>query len=115
MIKLKELNKENLNKVIQLSDTLDEKQKSVVAPNIYSVAEAYVNQDRAWPRVIYLGDEPIGFVMVALHEEDIKESDQPAYFLWRLMIAKPFQGKGYGKQVIDLIYEKCKQDKIKYL
>lgn len=115
MIQLKELNNENIFQVIKLSDTLDEKQKKVVAPNVISIAEAYVNQDRAWPRAIYHDDELIGFVMVALKEEDIKDEDQPAYFLWRFMIAKPFQGKGYGKEVLDILYNKCKEDHIKYM
>ncbi|MDX9692516.1 MAG: GNAT family N-acetyltransferase [Acholeplasmataceae bacterium] len=115
MISLRELNNENLFKVIKLSDTLDENQKKVVAPNVISIAQAYVNQDIAWLRVIYLDDEPIGFVMVALKDEDIIKEDQPAYFLWRLMIAKPYQSKGYGKEVLDIIYDKCKTDHIKYL
>lgn len=115
MIHLEKLDKYNLLKVIQLSETLNEKQKKVVAPNVYSIAEAYVNQDRAWIRVVYLDDEPIGFVMIATKDEDIQESDQPAYFLWRLMIASAFQGKKYGKKVIDLIVQKCKEDHIKYL
>jgi diamine N-acetyltransferase len=115
MIHLEEVNKDNLFKVIDLWNTLDDSEKQSVAPNVVSIAQAYVNQDIAWPRVIYLDDEPIGFVMVALKDEDIIEEDQPSYFLWRFMIAKPFQGNGYGKKVLDIIYSMCKENQMKYL
>ncbi len=114
MITLREITPDNFRPIIQLSDTLDESQKKSVAPNVVSIAQAYVNLERAWPRAIYLDDEPIGFVMMALHDDDIPESDQPAYFLWRFMIAKPYQNKGYGKQVIDILKQKAIEDGMSY-
>ena len=114
MIYLKEITKDNLFDVIKLSEMLDEKQKRCVAHNAISIAEAYV-KPQAWPRAIYDDETLVGFVMLALHDDDIVESDQPSYLLWRFMIAKPYQSKGYGKKVLDLIMEKAKQDKQKYL
>lgn len=115
MIHLEEVNKDNLFKVIDLWNTLDDSEKQSVAPNVVSIAQAYVNQDIAWPRVIYLDDEPIGFVMLALKDLEIIDEDQPSYYLWRFMIAKPFQGKGYGKEVLNIIYSMCKEHQMKYL
>lgn len=115
MIHLKEVSKENLFKVIDLWNTLDESEKRSVAPNVVSIAQAYVNQDIAWPRVIYFDEEPIGFVMVALKDDEVPKEDQPVYFLWRFMIAKPFQGHGYGKSVLDLLVDMCRKDNINYL
>lgn len=115
MITLREITQDNLFSVIKLSNTLDESQKKSVAPNAVSIAQAYVNQDKAWPRAIYLDEEPIGFVMMALHDEDIPQEDQPAYFLWRFMISKEHQGKGYGKAVIEILKNKTKDDGKKYL
>ena len=115
MIHLKDVTKDNVFKVIELSKTLDETQQKSVAPNVLSIAQAYVNQDRAWPQVIYLDEEIIGFVMLALKDEDIPEVDQPSYYLWRFMMAKSHQSKGYGKQVLDLIYKKCQEDQVRYL
>lgn len=43
------------------------------------------------------------------------EQDWPVYYLWRFMIAGEFQGQGYGKQVLDLIVQKCKEEKRRYL
>jgi diamine N-acetyltransferase len=115
MIHLKNIDKDNLFKVIDLWNTLDDDQKKSVAPNVVSVAQAYVNQDIAWLKAIYLDDEPIGFVMVALSDDEVKEEDQPIYFLWRFMIAKPFQSKRYGKEVLDILVNMCKENKINYL
>jgi diamine N-acetyltransferase len=115
MITLRDITKENLFKIIELWDTLDPEQKTCVAPNVVSIAQAYVNPGLAWPKAIYLNDDPIGFVMVALNDNDIKKEDQPAYFLWRMMIARPFQRKGYGKVVLDLLVSKCREDRVRYL
>lgn len=115
MITLREITQDNIISIIKLSSTLDESQQKSVAPNAVSIAQAYVYLDKAWPRAIYLDEEPIGFVMMALYDDEIKEEDQPAYFLWRFMISKEHQGKGYGKKVIELLKEKTKQDGKKYL
>ena len=114
-VTLKKVTDHNFHDVIKMSDTLTDYQKRCVAPNAISIAQAYVNQKRAWPRVIYLGKQPIGFIMIALWDDDIPVEDRPAYFLWRFMIAKDFQHKGYGKQALDLIVKKCQKDKVKTL
>jgi diamine N-acetyltransferase len=114
MINFREITEENLFDVIKLSDSLDDYQKRCVAPNIVSIAQAYVNK-RAWPRAIYHKDELVGFMMLALFDEDIDEKDQPAYYVWRFMIAKEHQNKGYGKAALDLILEKAKNEGQKYV
>lgn len=65
-------------------------QENFVAPVAISLAEAYVNQDVAWPRLVYDGDTLVGFVMA---EFDEAEDD---YWLWRLNIDADHQGRGYG-------------------
>lgn len=114
-IHLKKVTNKNLDDVIRMSDTLTDYQKHCVAPNAISLAEAYINQKRAWPRVICLGNKPVGFIMIALWDDDIPVEDRPAYFLWRFMMSKDYQQKGYGRQVLNMIVEKCKKDGIKTL
>lgn len=114
-INLKRITTKNFFEIIDLSKTLTDYQQLCVAPNVASLAQAYVNKKRAWPRAIYLGKKPIGFIMLALWDDDIPKEDYPAYYLWRLMIAKNFQSKGYGSQVLDLIKDKCVKDGIKTL
>lgn len=115
MITLKEVNENNLNAVISMWEHLDDEQKKAVAPNVVSLAEAYISEGLAWPRVVYLNETPIGFVMLKLKLSSIKSEDQPAYYLWRMMISKAYQHQGYGKQVIDKIIKKCQEDHQKYL
>jgi diamine N-acetyltransferase len=71
-------------------------QESFVTPNAVSLAEAYVYPE-VWCRAVYSGDELVGFVM--LH--DVPTG--PGYMLWRLMIDARFQGRGFGRQVVDLV------------
>ncbi len=114
-ITLKRVTSKNFDQVVRLTNTLTEAQKKCVAPNIASLAQAYVNKKRAWPRAIYLDHKPIGFVMLALWDDDIPKEDLPAYFLWRLMIEKDEQQKGYGSKALDIIKEKCLKDQVKTL
>jgi diamine N-acetyltransferase len=109
-ISLQLITNDNFREITKLSDTLTEQQKKCVAPNVYSLAQAYLNIEHAWPRAIYLDDTPIGFMMVDINPEDIDQKEN-AYYLWRFMISKDYQGKGYGKKAIDLLIEKCLIDK----
>jgi diamine N-acetyltransferase len=47
------------------------------------------------------GDTPVGFVMMHI------DTEKPEYYLWRFMIDKHHQGKGYGyaamQQIIELV------------
>ncbi|MDD4212601.1 MAG: GNAT family N-acetyltransferase [Bacilli bacterium] len=112
-ITLEPITEENFNAIIKMSDTLDDYQKKCVAPNVISLAQAYVNYDRAWPRAICLDQKPIGFVMLALHDDDIPDQDQPAYYLWRFMMTREYQHQGFGRQVLDLLVEKCQEEGVK--
>lgn len=115
MIELKEITYDNLKAVIKLSDTLSEQDKKHVAPNVVSLAEAYLNYDIAWPRAIVVVDVVVGFVMLGLDNYIAEQKDWPVYFLWRFMMGTEYQGKGYGKQTLDLLVQKCKEEGRKYL
>jgi diamine N-acetyltransferase len=71
-------------------------QRRFVAPNAVSFAEALF-EPKAWYRAIVADDVTVGFVMLYL------DSAKPHYYLWRLMIADGFQGRGYGRSAIRLI------------
>jgi diamine N-acetyltransferase len=98
-ITLLEITQESLWPIMNL--TVSEDQRSFVAPNANSIAEAYYSKE-AWFRGIYLGDQPVGFVMLYIDPE------KPEYFLWRLMIDKKHQGKGYGYQAMHQVIEYVK-------
>ena len=87
MINFKEITNANIWKVCTLEPF--EEQKDFVAENIQSLAEAYATRNEggnALPLAVY-NDE----------SELIKKN----YSLWRLMIDKKYQGKGFGRQTLD--------------
>jgi diamine N-acetyltransferase len=112
-LKFVPITNDNCQAVFDLSKTLTEEQKRCVATNERSLAQAYVNIDVAWPRAIYLNDIPIGFVMLSYDDEDIPEKDRPALYLWRYMIARDYQSQGYGKQAMDMLILKAKEEGFK--
>lgn len=105
MIRLKEITNQNIWKVCAL-EPFDE-QKDFVAENIQSLAEAYATRNEgnnALPLAVYQDDELIGFAMIGkgtVGNEEESDLIKDNYCLWRLMIDKKFQGKGFGKQTMD--------------
>lgn len=97
-ITFREITKETVVAICKLSDTLSAPQKKMVAPNGQSIAQAHFEK-RAWFRAIYADDIPVGFIML------YDDPEEPTYFLWRLMIAGPYQGLGYGEKAIQLLVE----------
>ncbi|WP_424862680.1 GNAT family N-acetyltransferase [Streptomyces sp. MMS24-I29] len=80
-------------------------QEHLVAPVMKSLAEAYVYPDIAWPRLIFDGDRPVGFLMGFLDIDfagDGKGADIRSG-LWRLNIAAGEQGRGYGRFAVESV------------
>ncbi|NBD36337.1 MAG: GNAT family N-acetyltransferase [Chloroflexi bacterium] len=71
----------------------------MVADNAVSIAQAHVSE-QAWLRAIHADDELVGFIMLHFGSDYDDGIDCPGVFLWRLMIAKEFQGRGYGAQAM---------------
>lgn len=91
------------------------KQKHFVASNMGSLAEAYVavtNGGSALPFAICRNKKPIGFLMLAYgaNDDECWDDEDPeflemakkSYCIWRLMIDKRYQGKGYGRKAMEL-------------
>ena len=112
MIRLEEITNKNIWKVCTLEPF--ENQKDFVAENVYSLAEAYATRNEgnnALPLAVYKDDVLIGFVMIGkgtVGNEDESDLIKENYCLWRLMIDKNFQGKGYSKQTIDAVIDLVK-------
>jgi diamine N-acetyltransferase len=114
-ITLRDITYDNLKAVIKMHERFSEEDQHKVAPNVVSLAEAYLNYAIAWPKAIYCGENPVGFVMLGLDDYLADKEDTPVYFLWRLMIAPEEHGKGIGKEVIRLLVEKCVAEGRRYL
>ena len=108
-VRLVKVDTRNLDELISLEPFGS--QQSFVAPNIYSLAEAYANVAEgryAQPFGIYDGETPVGFLMIGydIADEEADREKYPllngSYLIWRLMIDKEHQRKGYGKAAMRL-------------
>ena len=109
-VHLEKITKANASDIINLK--VKKEQKEFVASNALSLAHAYValsNNQAVYPFGIYLGNKPVGFIMVGFDAYFLSDEDpdvlKKQYFVWRFMIDKRYQGKGYGKQAFKLAIE----------
>ena len=93
-----------------------EEQKGYLDNNTGSLALAYVIREAGFhviPFGNYFGDMPIGFVMIGYdipldEEDDLNEKywfTRDSYFIWRFMIDRRWQGRGYGRQALALVLD----------
>jgi len=94
VVSLREITSETVTTICKLSDTLPGDQNRMVAPNAVSIAQAHF-AEHAWFRAIYADETPVGFVMLW---DDPEKSE---YYLWRFMIAAPYQRSGYGRRALE--------------
>ena len=108
MIELRKIDGENWEEIAELE--VHEEQKDFVAPNMYSLAESYVEL-LEWDIppmtfAVYSDDTPVGFVKIEYEADGDDETyDAPHYWMSRFMIDKNHQGKGYGKQAMEKVVE----------
>ncbi len=106
-MRLERVNGKNIWDILNLS--VGENQKSFVANNDISIIEAYVaitGNGYAFPFGIFDNNILTGFLMVGYDVDDYWE-DAPDiargnYNLWRLMIDRNYQHRGYGKKAVKL-------------
>ncbi|MFD0369940.1 GNAT family N-acetyltransferase [Streptomyces sp. NPDC059071] len=86
-------------------------QQDNVAPVVRSLAEAYAFGETAWPRLIFDGDEPVGFLMafVDIQWNAEQDPDDRRSGLWRLNISGEQQGRGYGRFAVDAVREELRR------
>ena len=107
MLRLERVNGKNVWDILKLK--VKDDQKSFVSSNDRSIIEAYVaiaGNGYAFPFGIFDDDIPVGFLMVGYDtDDDWEDAPQIAegnYNLWRLMIDRRYQHKGYGKKAVQL-------------
>ena len=101
-VSLREITADTVRAVTKLAVT--EYQNRFVASNAVSLAQALFTPE-AWYRAIYLGDEPVGFVM--LEDESLREPipASPQVGVWRFMVDTKHQRKGVGRAAMLLVIE----------
>lgn len=109
IVKLEKISEKTFGAVVKMK--LPPEQNEFVAPNVYSLAQAWLYVDDARPFAIVNNSDVVGFIMLDWDE------DERTVGIWRLMIAHEHQHRGYGRaalteaiemvkntQMFDLIY-----------
>ena len=110
MLHLEKINGKNVWDILKLQ--VADSQKNYVASNDISMIEAYTcitANGHAFPFGIYDDEKPVGFLMIGFDVDDFWD-DAPEiakgnYNLWRLMIDKSCQHKGFGREAVRLALE----------
>ena len=106
MIHLEKLTYENFDDVFELK--VKKVQYPFVASNCYSIAEAYVTMmcgGHVFPFAIYNDKRLVGFIQIGYGEnadQDGVSVEKDNYEIWRFMIDKRYQGRGYGREALKL-------------
>lgn len=107
-VRLVPVDTENFDALIGLS--VSEDQRGELAENVYSLAEAYAElSEGRFVRTfgIYDGSEPVGFLMIGFDHQSCCVAEVPDfirdnYLIWRLMIDRRYQNRGYGRAAVRL-------------
>jgi diamine N-acetyltransferase len=109
VISLRPIDQSNYRECIELSVAPDQQQ--FVAPNLQSLADAYVWREAAEPYAVYADDDMVGFGLLfpladGPEDDSIPEpGTERGFIIVRLMVDNRFQGRGYGREALDAIVE----------
>lgn len=98
-IELRKIDDANKDDIVLLE--VADSQKQYIASNRDSLKEAIENKNVARPFAIYADDKLVGFTMFAFDVDYDDPNDR--YWLWRFMIDKNLQGRGYGSAAMEKI------------
>ena len=116
-IHLEKVTEDNVDAIVGLR--VAKAQRDYVASNKWSLIDAYLtlaDGEPVFPFGIYNGKTPVGFIMIS-YDNDWSGYEREAwlmsdefkfyngknyYYLWRFMIDRKYQKRGYGKEAIKL-------------
>ena len=119
-IHLEKVTDDNVDAIVKLR--VSKEQRNYVASNNWSLIDAYLSLAEGkpvFPFGIYNGKTLVGFIMISydndwtgyerdawLNSENYRfYKDKYYYYVWRFMIDKRFQGRGYGREALRLALE----------
>ena len=114
-IHLEKITYDNVDAIVNLRVAKD--QRSYVASNQWSLVDAYLSLASGrpvHPFGIYNGKTLVGFIMISynndwsgykrdawLNSDEYRfYKDKPFYYIWRFMIDRKFQKRGYGREAL---------------
>ena len=104
MVTLREVTADTVLAVCDLET--NDHQKDFVAPNAVSIAQAHFAPSARF-RAIHAGETPVGFLMWR------PQDGGSVCYLWRLMIDRHHQGRGYGRAAMALLFTGARSDGFK--
>ena len=106
MVEFVEINEENYETVLKLKVTDEQNEGKFIAPNVRSIADAYLYREAGdvFPYAVQDGNTVVGFVLL---DEDEEEKE---LMIWRIMVDKDCQGKGYGRAIVEKVLERFEAD-----
>lgn len=93
MVQLKPVTGENLDEVLALK--VHESQAGFVSTAAEALAQAYVYPETAFPFAVYDNQTVVGLIMMGYYEA------KGYYTLWKLLIGRQYQRRGYGRQALE--------------
>jgi diamine N-acetyltransferase len=98
-VTLREIDDDNRDAVLALSVAPEQERfvSSVRASLADAAAYPHANP---WYRAVYDDGEPVGFVMVSWNVTPRPPHLIGPWFLWKLLIDRRYQGRGYGAEVV---------------
>lgn len=106
MVEFVKINEDNYEAVLRLKVTDEQNEGKFIAPNVRSIADAYLYREAGdvFPYAVQDGDEVVGFILL---DEDEEEKE---LMIWRMMVDKDYQGQGYGKAIVEKVMEEFEAD-----
>ncbi|HEM4424609.1 TPA: GNAT family N-acetyltransferase [Streptococcus suis] len=103
MIRLELVNKDNFEAVLQVQLAPEDQRR--VASVEYSLAQAWLYREEGHllPYAVKSGQRIVGFVLLSIQEDK-------SYYVWRLLIDRHYQNRGYGKEVIRQVLRRARDD-----
>ena len=104
-VTLRDITGDNYFQVLDLKISPEQEAAKFVAPVVRSLADAWYYREEGitYPKAIYAKEDLVGFIMYDLDPE----SQQ--VFIWRFLIDQRYQGKGYGRQTIEVVLKMAKE------
>ena len=99
-VALREVTAENVSDIRKVA--VWPSQQKFVATVTESLIEANHTNLRAWYRGAYVGNRPVGFIMMAEPPLAPQIPYDDGWYLWRLLISGSNQRRGYGRRMVEL-------------
>ena len=99
-IELREVTEANRDDVVAIhAGPAEGRFVSSVADSIEEAAET--PEGSPWYRAVYLGGEPVGFVMLSWDVTPQPPDIIGPWFLWKLIVDEQHQGRGIGRAIVE--------------